>query len=203
MEINKESLDAILKYDPDTGNLHNRIDRGRYKAGSIAGTRTAYGHIRLNVLGGMYFAHRLAWLTTHGTMPNGVIDHINGNPSDNRILNLRDVCHAENLQNQFRPSGNNPYLGVSLVRGRWQSVAMRFGYSANLGLFDTPEKASSAYQDAKKLSHEEFFSLAKSKRRKNKLTKEFIEILRSFPGFDCNQSEKEAWTSIKDRSLMQ
>ena len=36
--------------------------------------------------------------------PKGVIDHINGNSLDNRIENLRDVSHTENMINRSNAS---------------------------------------------------------------------------------------------------
>ncbi|MFX4377260.1 HNH endonuclease, partial [Acinetobacter baumannii] len=41
----------------------------------------------------------MAWLYVHGVHPTGQIDHIDGDPLNNRISNLRDVSHAVNQQN--------------------------------------------------------------------------------------------------------
>jgi hypothetical protein len=46
-----------------------------------------------------YMAQRLAWKYVHGTDPKGYIDHINQMRDDNRIANLRDVDHDENIAN--------------------------------------------------------------------------------------------------------
>lgn len=200
--LTKETLDSVLAYEPATGLFRYLKKRGAMKPGDIAGTKGKHGHVRINVLGTLHYAHRLAWLTTYGEMPKGVIDHIDGNPSDNRLCNLRDVCHAENLQNQFRPLGRNPYLGVSLVNGRWNAAAMRFGLSVNLGRFDTPEAASAAYQACKLMSHEEFARLARSRRRKNKLTAELSQVLSEFPGFDADETLRAAWLKRREQALL-
>ena len=76
------------------------------------------------------------------------IDHKNRNPRDNRLDNLREISHAENLQNRG-PQANNTtgFKGVS-----YHKVAKK--YTANitvnrktryLGLFTTPEDAYRAY----------------------------------------------------------
>lgn len=51
------------------------------------------------ILGKKYRAHRIIWLLHYRKWPSAVIDHINGDPSDNRICNLRDVTQAENIRN--------------------------------------------------------------------------------------------------------
>src|SRR3546814_1788886 len=57
------------------------------------------GHLCGHVKGIPLLAHRVAWAIHYGEWPNGQIDHINGDPSDNRIANLRDVSALENARN--------------------------------------------------------------------------------------------------------
>ena len=202
MEICKQDVDEALLYDQDRGVFLNRVTRGaRSKKGEPAGTKTTAGYVRIKLNGHPpQLAHRLVWLTMTGSMPKGVIDHINGNGLDNRFVNLRDVCHAENIQNQFRPHGGNPYIGATLVRGKWQSTVTRFGISFHLGLFDTPEEASLAYQNSKTMNHQEFASAARNSRRKNKLTSELLAVLKLFPGFDCTEAERNDWLLLANNA---
>lgn len=47
--------------------------------------------------------HRLVYAAFHGPIPKGLhVDHINGNPADNQIFNLRVVTPAENIANAIR-----------------------------------------------------------------------------------------------------
>lgn len=57
------------------------------------------GYFCGGILGKTYRAHRIIWLLHYKKWPKAVIDHINGDPSDNRIINLRDVPQAENARN--------------------------------------------------------------------------------------------------------
>ena len=46
-----------------------------------------------------YVCARIVWFLHHGTMPDGEIDHINCDPDDNRLENLRVVTREQNLWN--------------------------------------------------------------------------------------------------------
>ena len=200
--MDKKTLDSRLEYEPLTGLFRNRICRGtKARAGDVAGTKTEQGYIRINVDGKLYYAQRLAILTTTGSMPVGVVDHINGNRSDNRIENLRVVSHAENMQNRFTPSGENPYVGVSLVRGKWQASVTRFGMSVHLGMFESPEAARDAYQASRSMTHADFAKLARSCRRKNRLATELSSILEDFPGFESSAQQQSEWLSRRLEAL--
>jgi hypothetical protein len=88
-------LNSILKYEPHTGKFFWRIDKGRVAAGDKAGTKSRRGYVDIKIDGRSYLAHRLAWLYMTGDFPIREIDHINGNPSNNRWANLREGTHSE------------------------------------------------------------------------------------------------------------
>jgi hypothetical protein len=152
-----EQIAQILRYDHETGNLY-RLKRSsaKFPNGNLAGTKTSYGYIRVRIENMYYMAHRIAWLLHFGAWPNCQIDHINGDRSDNRICNLRDIEQAVNIQNQTKAQAGNKsgFLGVSPHNGRWLaqiSIGRRKKY---IGMFDTPELAHAAYVNTKRAVHD-------------------------------------------------
>jgi len=94
-------------YDPKSGQLIHK--RGRLK-GKIAGSpledNGGYRYLCLSKDGKPYslLAHRIVWGLHYGEFApeDRVIDHIDGNPDNNRISNLRVVSHSENQKNRGR-----------------------------------------------------------------------------------------------------
>lgn len=87
------------------------------------------------------------------------VDHINGNPLDNRRANLRVCTHAENTRNQIPRKGNASGLkGVYWHKetGKWRALIKAGGRSVSLGLFKTKEQAHQAYCEAAKKYFGEF-----------------------------------------------
>jgi hypothetical protein len=98
-------------------------------------------------------AHRAAWLLYYGEWPNDAIDHINGNPGDNRIANLRVVDQLTNQKNAKRPKNNTSgAVGLIILKGsgRWRA-AIKVNYQEiHLGVFDRFEDAFRARKAAER-----------------------------------------------------
>jgi hypothetical protein len=93
------NFSEFLKYDPGTGDLI-WIKKPSNVCKPIAGSfHKASGYIVIKFNKIQYKSHRLAWYLHYGTWPKGEIDHVNGIKTDNRINNLRDVTHTENMNN--------------------------------------------------------------------------------------------------------
>lgn len=156
--LTAERVREILRYDSATGHFIWAVSTGaRAKVGASAG-HDVQGYLSIRIGGHSYYCHRLAWLYTHGKWPKNQIDHINGNRSDNRLVNLRDVSGAVNQENQRIARSNNRsswFLGVSWYRqsGKWVANIKTCGKMRHLGYFKTAEEASAAYIDAKRLLH--------------------------------------------------
>lgn len=150
----------LLTYDPLTGEFTwNKTRGGVARAGSKAGTIRANGYCRVNVNGAYHYAHRLAWLVTHDRFPEDQIDHIDGDPGNNRICNLREATGGENSRNQRVHSDSE--TGIKGVyfnkrRGKFASRIMRDGVVTWLGSYEKIDDAAAAYQRAAEQIHGAF-----------------------------------------------
>lgn len=150
-----ERLKHLIHYDPETGVFTRIRAKKRVRLGEISNTAMTDGHTRIKVDNYPYLTHRLAWFYVHGTWP-AMIDHINGNPEDNRISNLREVNHRLNMQNKRAAYSNNKcgYLGVRFRQGKYEAQIYANGVKRYLGRFATAEEAHNTYLIAKRRLHE-------------------------------------------------
>ena len=156
-----EQLVYLYEYDPELGVLRAKIDIGRknVRKGEIAGNSSSNGkHIRISILGERYALHRVIWFLHTRKWPELEIDHIDGNPTNNRIENLREVSHLKNMWNQIRSHKSNKttgVLGVCFVKrkNKYQAQIIVNNDYIWLGYFETEQEAAEAYNRAKSVYH--------------------------------------------------
>lgn len=170
--IDPQILREAIDYDPLTGGMqwkHRPVEHfvsadsakrwNKAHAGkTIHGTPDANGYLRVNMRGTPFLAHQLIWALTHGEYAEW-IDHRNGNPSDNRLSNLRACTRADNQHNQrTRKTNTSGFKGVSFHKatGRWRASIFLHSKQKHLGMFDDPAAAHAAYRAAADLMHGEF-----------------------------------------------
>ena len=152
-----------MSYCPTSGKFHwkkrisplSRIEVGQ-KAGSINRLRR---QVVISIRKRKYSAHRLAWLYVTGEHPTNEIDHVDGNPFNNRFSNLREATRSENARNQNVRSDNLTgfkRVGFDRRRKQYRSRIQIHGKEVWLGYFDTPEAAHAAYCAAAEKMHGEF-----------------------------------------------
>lgn len=142
-------LREVLDYCPETGAFIRRATPLiAQKMGMTVGYINDGGYLRIRVDGKVYPGHRLAWLYVHGKFPNGELDHINRNRSDNRIANLRLATRSENKQNRSMQRNNKSgYRGVHWNGRdrRWHAQIQLDGKRHHLGSYQSSEDAYAAY----------------------------------------------------------
>lgn len=149
-----ERVRELFVYSPETGIFIRRIPHGRhgcFRAGSIAGSSDRLGRVSITVDRVQCQASHLAWLYTYGAWPNLEIDHVNRNPSDNRIFNLRLSTRAQNMGNTSAHRDSSHGLrGIYFHRQskKWHARIMVNGKVSSLGFFSSAEEAHRIYCDA-------------------------------------------------------
>lgn len=164
-DITAEFARSVLNYDPESG-LFTKKPRHDMStawnsrcANKACGVRMAHGYISIRINNRPYLAHRLAWLVTHGEWPAQLIDHINGDRSDNRLCNLREATHTQNRFNAGKWGHNKSgFKGVSFhpFSGLWRARVSVNRKDVCLGYFHTKEEAHAVYQRRVAEFHSEF-----------------------------------------------
>ena len=150
----------MLRYENGKLYWRKKVSR-KINVGDEAGTRRktdGYSQIMINRQ--VYRTHRLVYLYHFGYTPE-TLDHINQNPSDNRIENLRPATRAENAYNSKLRSDNiSGVKGVTWDKAKKKWVARLFANKTcvNLGRFVELTDAITAVKAARRQHHGMFAS---------------------------------------------
>lgn len=155
--ITLERVNELLEYRD--GQLFWKVHpRGRKLKGLPSGNKDSKGYLQTTIDGRLHFNHRLIFLMHHGHLPT-CVDHIDGNPANNRIENLREASRRQNSWNQART--RNTASGVKGVtwqerNKKWKVRVMVSGVSHYCGLFEDIELAELVAEEARNKYHGEF-----------------------------------------------
>jgi len=144
-----EEVAKKLDYDPETGDLTWKEGFGYRYSGKKAGCvhDISLGYLKIKHKNKRYSAHKLAWIIYYGTTPTMHIDHIDGNPVNNKIDNLRHVTGSLNARNQKMNKNNKSgFVGVQINGNRFYVTCAR----KRVGSFDNYEDAVAARVMAEK-----------------------------------------------------
>lgn len=135
--LTKKQLEGVLVYNPMTGLFV------RKKTGKLTGTKSRAGYVIIGIGKPTYYAHRLAWLWTYGEWPDGLIDHIDRDKTNNRISNLRVTNKGVNAVNSVAVRSKSGFRGVYYQSNtsKWRVKAGR----VNVGYFSSKKAAHRAY----------------------------------------------------------
>lgn len=174
-----ELLRKLLRYEPDTGKLFWKVrtpdlfmdkpnsaewlcsawnKKYANKETFLKKTRTGYRASAISKR--QFLAHRVAWAIFYNEWPSQNIDHINNNPEDNRIENLRQATQQENCWNKrVRSDSGCGYKGVGWNKKTktWFARIQVGAHRKYLGSFESAEEAHKAYCQAAKEIYGQFY----------------------------------------------
>ena len=169
MKLTAARLKELVHYEPETGVFTRAIEhasplcRARWPVGQVMGYGHQDGSRGLNLIGQRHIrAHRAAWCWMTGEWPTDQVDHMDGDPTNNRFANLRVVSNQVNSQNgnHAHRDGATGFLGVTRDRRlKKKPFVARIRYcdtNLNLGSFETAEAAHAFYLRAKRVLHPGF-----------------------------------------------
>lgn len=140
-----------LSYNPETGEFTVKPFRWAHNVGKVLQPNKS-GYVHFNSTQGTIGMHRIVWLIETGKWPEHEINHKDGNRANNRIANLEDVTHAENLQGYWSVTPKNSSTGernISYRKSRKDFFvsATRNGVLLYIGAYPTLELAIKARDD--------------------------------------------------------
>ena len=148
----KNILGSDFKYEDDK--LY-RLHKQTNKWNCCSNNKPCGRYIQIGINKKLYLLHRLIykyfnedWDLTDTSKKNE-IDHININPLDNRIENLRVVNTSQNNRNRNKfKNCSSKYKGVfwNKLKSKWHAQIKINGKTKHLGLFDNEEDAYLAYK---------------------------------------------------------
>jgi hypothetical protein len=147
--ITQDYLKEVLEYK--NGNLYWKKILSRHgKIGKMVGCNNGKSYLKVGINKKYYYVHKLIFLYHYGYIPK-TIDHMDRNPLNNSIENLREVTAAENSFNRgMRSDNKSNFKGVSFHKKtkKWQSEICVNHKTIYLGLYTTKEEAAKAYNEA-------------------------------------------------------
>jgi hypothetical protein len=151
--------DALFLFDCIDGSLYwKNPTHGKAIKGSKAGFINNDGYYQISIYGKKFKEHQIVYLIKNGFIPKE-IDHINGNRTDNRIENLREVTRSQNMcnktTNKLNTSGSKNVSWKAKIN-KWQ-VAINFnGKRKYIGVFEDFEFAELVATEARNKYHGEY-----------------------------------------------
>lgn len=146
--LTQRRLMQVISYDSASGIFRRVKTANQNKVGGIVGNLQKNGFVRIVVDGRKYLAHRLAWLYVHGVWPSYDLYHKDFDRSNNRICNLQLATNSQ--LGAHRGVRQDNVLGIKGVRlhecGKHVARISCNGKSYYLGVFDSVEAATAAYQ---------------------------------------------------------
>lgn len=148
---------SVYEYDGN-GKFFHKVNKGKGRVGERAGHLGNRGYRVLTLNKKTYLDHRVIFFIHNGFLPE-VIDHINNDPLDNRIENLRACSVEENCWNAMLSKSNNSgFKGVGWhsASKKWRARLKMRGEEIHIGMFDDLNEAVKAVRKKRESLHGQF-----------------------------------------------
>jgi hypothetical protein len=150
-----EKIHSLFVYRD--GNLYKKLKSGAL-ATKPSGTISHNGYVKITIDGTSYLLHRVIYFLHNNLLPD-FLDHIDRNPLNNKIENLRACSKSQNNMNtKKRKSNQSGHRGVSFhKRSKKWVVEVQVNKKRNYcGLYSDYELACLVSDEARNLYHKEF-----------------------------------------------
>jgi hypothetical protein len=141
----KLAIEKGFNYNPETGIIINKFNK-------IITAKDKNGYIKIYIQNQnkryQLYGHQFAWYCTYKEVIN-TIDHIDGNTSNNTIINLRSVTLNGNQWNRKTAKG----YSFSNSRNEYQASIRINNKAIHLGWYKKECEAKQAYVQAKEKYH--------------------------------------------------
>lgn len=157
--LNQNDLIDLFNYDAASGLLTYKTNTKNKSVGEVAGKENSDGYLQIKIGKRSYKVHRLIWFYVYGCWPVDLIDHINGNRTDNRICNLREATNAQNMRNSKLQRRNKSGEKGVMWRERdkrWIAACKVNGKPNYVGCFVELQDAVNAVREFRNKHHGEF-----------------------------------------------
>ena len=157
LEVLKVDIEYIrFNYDCDyiAGTIYKILKSG-YR---VRGETLGHPYKRVSIFGKNYQSHRVIWAHYYRSQPPKMIDHIDGDPKNNAISNLRSATATQNQNNRKIASNNTSgFTGVCYIKkiNKYKSTIYHKNKPIHLGCFRTANEAYEAYLEKKSEIHGE------------------------------------------------
>jgi hypothetical protein len=155
--LSQEYLKELFDYKD--GHLYWKVKKCKnVLIGQKAGSYAPKNNIDVMISGQVYKAHRLIFLMLHGYLPK-FIDHIDRNPLNNKIENLRAATGTQNMCNtKLRIDNKSGEKGVLWDKRalRWRTVCVYQKKQYSAGSFKNIDDAIKSVRKLRESLHMEF-----------------------------------------------
>jgi hypothetical protein len=115
--------------------------------------------LNINKKAVQFIESNVIWFLRTGEWPTQEIDHVDRNPENNAVENLRLATRSQNTMNRL-VRNKSGHKGVHPRYGKWAAQVWKDGKCHSLGVYETMEEAIMVHKQGAERLHGEFARVA-------------------------------------------